>query len=62
MFGLDTPVVSYAPRPMFVVYVSEQQIVLKLPYPPQNVPSTDRFFATSLWKGRYISGNLRLDL
>ena len=47
---------------MFIVYVSDQQIVPKLPYPPQDNPSADWSLAISLGKGCNISGNFRLDL
>ena len=47
---------------MFIVYVSDQQIVPRLPYPPQDTPSADWSLAISLGKERNISGNFRLDL
>ena len=47
---------------MFIVYVSDQQIVPKLPYLPQDNASADWSLAISLGKECDISGNFRLDL
>ena len=47
---------------MFIVYVSDQQIVPKLPYPPHNNPSADWSLAISLGKRCNIPGKFRLDL